>query len=423
MIEPRYRLYGSISMYFKSFFSIFNSQENDNYISLLELKLSKYLDVKHVIFVNQARIGLYLIATTLFNPTRPKIICSPYTIHDVINMLILAGWHPVFTDIRLDTLNLDLDAVKSKIEKDNLISAVLITHLHGVICDPNPIKEYCASKEVLILEDAAQALGATVHNRHAGTLGMAGVLSFGLMKNVNGLFGGAILTNSDTLAKTIREIQSKWGIISRIKLLRRALQGLTLTIATNPIIFHFITFRLFRYSFINESGPINKLSQSEVSPTLKKSMPNNYLVRPSNTQAKFIVKQFELINTNTSLRQKRAQIYNEAFRYIDNIYKPSKDENINNIYLQFPIAVPDRREFILHILSSNFDCAGQHIKNCANLECFKQYQVSCPNAEYAENHVALLPTYPSYNLKKALKLADISKKYFSSYKNVSNGKK
>ncbi|MGP9820443.1 DegT/DnrJ/EryC1/StrS family aminotransferase [Salinarimonas sp. NSM] len=411
--QPRYRLYGALQNYVAVAAAVARGpSDGTDELASIEAALAAQHGVAHAVFVNQARVGLYLLARAALTPERPRVVLSPYTIHDVVNMVIAAGWEPVFCDIRLDTLNIDLDRARALIEADPRIGALLVTHLHGAAVDVAPIQDLCRARGIAILEDAAQATGARVGGRRVGTLGDAGVLSFGLMKNVNSLFGGLVLTGSDALAAAVREGQRDWPVIDRGRLARRLAQGLSLEAATAPGIFDLVTYRVFRAGFLSQVGPVNRLSQSEVAPVLRSEFPDAYARRPSLTQARLAGRQFASLDAHAQERIEKAAIYDRAFSGIPEAIAPRFSPDGSHVFMQYPVVVPDRFAFIAHLLRAGRDCAGQHLKNCAALPCFAQWAADCPNAARAENQVVLLPTYPGYRMEEVEKTAAAARAFF-----------
>jgi dTDP-4-amino-4,6-dideoxygalactose transaminase len=104
------------------------------------------------------------------------------------------GAHPVLVDVDADNWNLSVDALRSLLREPGRIRAVLVSHLHGGLVPMSELMEVCAGQGVAVIEDAAQAAGATVQGRPAGSWGDVGVLSFGGSKLLSAGRGGALLT-------------------------------------------------------------------------------------------------------------------------------------------------------------------------------------------------------------------------------------
>ena len=102
----------------------------------------------------------------LVQPGR-RVVLSPYTLSDVVNMVVVAGAEPVFADVERETCNIDPAQVEELI--DDSTDAVIVTHLHGLICDMDRIGAICRERGVALIEDAAQACGPQCGGRRAGT--------------------------------------------------------------------------------------------------------------------------------------------------------------------------------------------------------------------------------------------------------------
>jgi dTDP-4-amino-4,6-dideoxygalactose transaminase len=147
----------------------------------------------------------------------------------------------VYADVDPDTLLVSCETVATVIGPQT--RAVVITHLYGNVVDVAPIVAYCRAKEIGVVEDCAQALGAAFAERHVGTFGDAAALSFYPTKNLGAAGdGGAVVTNHDHVADEVRSLrQYGWagkyhidqpgGVNSRLdelqaSLLRIGLNGL-----------------------------------------------------------------------------------------------------------------------------------------------------------------------------------------------------
>ena len=112
-MKPRYKLY----IYFYDFLSlIFNLFSfNKRKIINAESKLKQYLDSNNFLLINQARLGVYLAVKTIVEKTnKNEVLLYPYTIADVINMVILAGGKPIFIDVNRETFNIDERLIEEK---------------------------------------------------------------------------------------------------------------------------------------------------------------------------------------------------------------------------------------------------------------------------------------------------------------------
>jgi dTDP-4-amino-4,6-dideoxygalactose transaminase len=135
-----------------------------------------------------------------------EVIMPSYTFVSTANAFVLRGATPVFIDIREDTLNLDENRVEEAITEKT--RAIVPMHYGGVGCEMDAIMEIARRHDLLVIEDAAQALLSTYRGRPLGSIGDIGTLSFHETKNIISGEGGAILLNRSRFAgraDTIRE--------------------------------------------------------------------------------------------------------------------------------------------------------------------------------------------------------------------------
>ncbi len=117
-----------------------------------------------------------------------------------------AGATPVFCDVQRDTGLIDPDTASALVGPQT--AAVIAVHLYGQVCDMEPINAFAARHRLFVLEDAAQAHGATYNGQRAGALGHAAAFSFYPSKNLGALGdGGAVCTSDSQLAARIRELR------------------------------------------------------------------------------------------------------------------------------------------------------------------------------------------------------------------------
>ena len=411
---PRYRFYNS----FKNYYLIIQYlveiifKNKKNYILDLKNYFTSKFDIKFAIPVPQNRYGIYLLMKNVITEKKPYVILPAYTIHDVVNMVLLAGGKPLFVDIEEDTLNICPNDLEVQIH-DN-VSAVLVTHLHGCLSNIDKIKSICEKNKVFLVEDSAQSFGAFHNGKMNICNGVASVFSFGRAKNINSFFGGMIVTNDLKLKTKIQEELNSKPFESNFNLFKRATLCLVYDFLTLPLIFSFVTINLIKLLAFMNNDHINKLVQTENNPKIKKNIPKKYEKRFSNMQSKLVLSQLDQIKTNTSKRIKIAKSYFEALENISDITMPPKRLDGSHVYMQFPILIKDRTKFVKYMLSNGADIPIQHLKDVSSLKIFSDYSRRCKNSNSIHKKVVLLPTYPGYrdfDVKKNIRLI---KNYFLS---------
>ena len=172
--------------------------------------LEKYLDVKHVIPCANGTDALQIAMMGLGLEQGDEVITADFTFAATVEVIALLKLTPVLVDVDANTFNIDIDALKKAITPKT--KAIVPVHLFGQVANMDAIMEIAKEHNLYVIEDNAQAIGAnyTFKNgkkQKAGTIGNVGTTSFFPSKNL-GCYGdgGAIFTNDDKLAHTIRGI-------------------------------------------------------------------------------------------------------------------------------------------------------------------------------------------------------------------------
>ncbi len=140
-----------------------------------------------------------------------RVFCSDMTFDATVNPVVYEGGVPVFIDTEYDTWNMDPAALEKAFELYPEVKAVVVAHLYGTPGKIDEIKAVCDRHGAVIVEDAAESLGATYKGKMTGSFGTIGVCSFNGNKIITGSSGGCLLTNDGEAADKVR----KWSTQSR----------------------------------------------------------------------------------------------------------------------------------------------------------------------------------------------------------------
>jgi dTDP-4-amino-4,6-dideoxygalactose transaminase len=136
-----------------------------------------------------------------------EIIMPSFTFVSTANAFVLRGGVPVFVDIREDTLNIDESRIEAAITPRT--KAIVVVHYAGVACEMETIQRIAVRHGLMLIEDAAQALGACYRGRPLGSFGQLAALSFHETKNLISGEGGALLVNAPQLAARAEIVREK----------------------------------------------------------------------------------------------------------------------------------------------------------------------------------------------------------------------
>jgi dTDP-4-amino-4,6-dideoxygalactose transaminase len=167
-------------------------------VEAFEAEAAAYLGTSETIGVANGTDALVLVLDALGVGPGDEVVCPAFTFYATAEAVARVGATPVFCEIEPATLNLDPDDVSRRVSERT--KAILAVHLFG---RPAPLDELPAA--VPVVEDAAQAFGASLAGRRAGSLGVAATFSFFPTKNLFGLGdGGLVATSDEELAERIR---------------------------------------------------------------------------------------------------------------------------------------------------------------------------------------------------------------------------
>ncbi len=180
-------------------------------VQLFEEKFAKYCGTKHCIGVGNGLDALVLIFKAYIQLGKlqkgDEIIVPANTYIASILAILEAGLIPVLVEPKLETYNLDPLLIQNKISTKT--KGILVVHLYGQLAEMDLITEIAKQNNLLVIEDAAQAHGANFSFGKAGNTSHAAAFSFYPGKNLGALGdGGAVVTNDDVLAKTIKSIRN-----------------------------------------------------------------------------------------------------------------------------------------------------------------------------------------------------------------------
>ena len=138
-----------------------------------------------------------------------EVLCSDVTFAATVNPVVYEGGVPVFVDTERDTWNMGPQALEKAFELHPNAKAVMLAHLYGTPAKMDEIIEVARAHSAVVIEDAAEALGASYKGRPAGSLGDISVISFNGNKIITGSSGGALLTDDAEVAAKARKLSTQ----------------------------------------------------------------------------------------------------------------------------------------------------------------------------------------------------------------------
>src|ERR1044072_2415088 len=312
----------------------------------LENSIAGYCQTKHAVGCASGSDALLLALMALDVKAGDEVITTPFSFFATAACITRLGARPVFVDIDPRTYNIDVSHVADAITSRT--KAIMPVHLYGQCAAMDPLLDVAKRRGIPIVEDAAQAIGATDNGRPAGSLGLVGCFCFYPTKNLGGAGDGGILTTNDD------------GVAARLRRLRA-------------------------------HGGANEYEHDEV----------GINSRLDELQAAVLRVKFPSLDRWSEERAQKAAFYSKLLNEADLSFPltpPLVREDGRHIFHQYVIRVPGNRDALTEHLKTRgvgskvYYPIPLHLQTCFNYLGYKEGQF--PQSESAAKETLALPVYP-----------------------------
>ena len=311
----------------------------------LEQKIVTYCEAKYAVGVSSGTDALLISLMAAGIKEDDEVITTPFTFFATAGSISRLGAKPVFVDIEPDTFNIDTKQIEENITRKT--RAILPVHLYGQCVDMDPVLDLAQKYNLVVIEDAAQAIGSEYKGRRAGSMGDYGCFSFFPTKNLGGFGDGGMVTmNSEELYE-------------QVKILR--VHG------SHSKYYHKMIGGNFRLDAI---------------------------------QAAVVLAKLKYLDKWTEKRRANAQTYNRLFKEMgmtDSLTLPS-EVIPHHVYNQYVIRVKDKRDELRSFLGENnisteiYYPLPLHLQDCYLSLGYKKGNL--PESEKAADETIALPIFP-----------------------------
>ena len=171
----------------------------------LEEKFTAVCDTQYAVATSSGTTALHIALLAHQIGPGDEVITTPFTFMASANAILYVGAKPVFVDIELDSFNINPDLIEAAVTPRT--KAILPVHLFGYPCNMNAIMKIAREHNLLVIEDACQAIGAKFNGKPVGSFG-TGCFSLYATKNVMAGEGGMITTSNETISSSCRMIRN-----------------------------------------------------------------------------------------------------------------------------------------------------------------------------------------------------------------------
>lgn len=331
-------------------------------VAQLEKLIAEYSDCKAAVGVSSGTDALLASLMTLGIGAGDEVITTPFTFFATAGAIWRSGAKPVFVDIEPDTYNIDVTKIQATITDKT--KAIMPVHLFGQVAEMDAIAEISAAADLYVIEDAAQAIGASYKGRKAGSMGTIGCFSFFPSKNLGGLGdGGMVVTQDEQLADKLAQCRN---------------HGMA------PQYYHKWVGGNFRLDAMQAAGLIVKLGHLEAW---------------------------------SAKRRENAARYNEMLAGCASVTTPTVRDYNEMIYNQYVIRAADRRDELQAFLGEQGVGSAIYYPLCLHeQECFAALgykKGDFPVSEQAAAEVLALPVFAELTDEQITFVADKIKEFFA----------
>ena len=303
---------------------------NKNKIPEFEKKFSEYIGCEHAIATYSGTTALYVLLKAFSVKKGDEVIVPAYTCESVPRLIIDMGFTIKFVDVDKETYNISIKDLQSKISRNT--KAILAIHMFGNPCEMKEIIEIADDYNAVVIEDAAQSMGAEYDGKKIGTIGDAGFFSLGEGKPLTTTNGGFIVTNDEEIATESRKIMENFDGIGKRKKFAVVTKLLAYYIAKNPHSYELI------YEII-ESRRLERRDKLKVSSGL-----NHLKFKYTDMQASVGMVQLASLERFNEARKRNAAFLMKHLKEMNAIHLPQIVRHGKPIFLRLPIWVEDITE-------------------------------------------------------------------------------
>jgi dTDP-4-amino-4,6-dideoxygalactose transaminase len=366
--------------------------------SKLERSIKDDFDVKNCYFVSsgKAALTLTLEACSELFPERNEVIVPAFNCYSVPSAITRAGLKVIPCDILSETMQFDPFSLESILNKSSTILAIIPTHFFGIPSNIDAFIPTLKSKNIMIIEDAAQSMGGKYKGKYLGASFDAGIFSLSRGKSLSAGEGGIILTNNERLAAILDRKVLQLPSYTTKQLLHLIVQNFALLFLIHPLLYwipKMLPFLKLGETIFETQFPIQKLSSFQM------GMLNNW-----NTKLEYLTKK----------RLERITIFIELLSSVPNI-KILVNPNIVEILscIRLPILCESSDAAITMIKKSNKKGLGLSMTYPHSISKIAELNISThtlfAKSEKATQTIVTLPCHSLMGKPDILKIVQIVK--------------
>jgi dTDP-4-amino-4,6-dideoxygalactose transaminase len=325
---------------------------------------------------------------------------SPYTIPDLVNMVIFAGGIPVFVDFEPKSTEISLDHLNALLNDST--AAVLVTHYHVNQARLMDMVDLCKERGVLLAEDCAISLGGSIDGISVGTQSSVGVFSLSSYKFLNFFWGGMVYCRDTALQDEIENVVKRWRRLGFRDYRSQIFRTMKYDFATRPLMYRLVTSRLLRYKQ-RRSNSIQMLSQPRIE---SDAFDETLSSRPGAAALSEWASKISNVGRMLQHRRRIASIYVNHFSDIA-VGRDVLSQLTDGCFVNFPVWVgaEKRNHVYRQMILQGYDLGMSLYPNVHSYPKFQELSGRSDAVEELCRSVVSLPCHPRVNIDYAERLS------------------
>ena len=369
-----------------------------------EEAFARWQGASQALFVPSGRMGLHLILAAAAYPAGAEVVVPGFTYFAIPAMLRHMGLTVVYADVEPTTYELNAASVRAVLTP--MTRAILPTHLFGRTCPMAELGSLAREYGVDLIEDCAQACGASMDGVRAGSLGRAAYFTFGITKNFSTYSGGVVVTQDDALAEAMRGRMADFAQPGRGALLKQGITAAAMSVATSPAVFNLTLAPMLRWAHPSDADPVHTRFEEAVAPISDEQL-HRLRWRPGPAQAAAGLRQLATVDARNDARRRLGDALRAALLARGVVGVPaSADPGGDHIYVSFALRRPRREAFGRLLRGAGVDFSSGYMTACSRLPELGGAPGLCPEAEAIEGEIVHLPLYPGLGEGAIQRIAD-----------------
>lgn len=354
---------------------------------------------RRVVVTPSARIAFYWLLEALDIGAGDEVVVQAFNFPAVPAAVRATGATVRFIDVAPGTFEADWSQLERRV--GDRTKAVIATHLYGNPVDLQTVRAWCEARGLILIEDCAQAIGATSSAHQVGTFGAGAFFSLGPTKNLTLLGGGAVSVRDAARFERIVDRASHHRPLGPGPSVKLAAKAAVMGVATHPLVFSTVVLPILKAFERRGTDLVHQVMQEPPGPLTN----IDQALLPSRAMGAVGVSQLRRLERNNRARIRNGWYLRSRLEGVDGLALcPMR---VGSIFMSFPVLHPDRRALAAELRRRGVDTDFGFMADCSGIDPADSAGGSCPNAERVAREILHLPVHPFLKKRHLDRIAEV----------------